>query len=99
MVASVRSRPMSSCACEVVESASATSEAQRLAHRAFRSDVMMHKYGTAPRSCRIIPPHPTQGGWSMQTYVLMTKLGPLESGDASERRRKGQAWKRTVEAL
>jgi uncharacterized protein with GYD domain len=35
----------------------------------------------------------------MQTYVLMTKLGPSESGDARERRKKGQAWKRTVEAL
>ncbi|HEY8208500.1 MAG TPA: GYD domain-containing protein [Myxococcaceae bacterium] len=35
----------------------------------------------------------------MQTYVLMTKLGPFESGSAQERRRKGQAWKRTVEAL
>jgi uncharacterized protein with GYD domain len=36
----------------------------------------------------------------MQTYVLMTKLGPSESGDLPrERRRKGQAWKRTVEAL
>src|SRR4051812_26800432 len=35
----------------------------------------------------------------MQTYVLMTKLGTSESGDPGERRRKGQAWKRTVEAL
>ncbi|HYV46481.1 MAG TPA: GYD domain-containing protein [Myxococcaceae bacterium] len=35
----------------------------------------------------------------MQTYVLMTKLGPSESGDPRERRKKGQAWKRTVEAL
>src|SRR5204863_6726207 len=35
----------------------------------------------------------------MQTYVLMTKLGPSESGGPRERRKKGQAWKRTVEAL
>jgi uncharacterized protein with GYD domain len=49
---------------------------------------------------RIIPPHPTEGGRaSMQTYVLMTKLGPSESGEPRERRRKGQAWKRKVEAL